>query len=1112
MFRFVAPVVGLLALVACSVGRPLYTPELDPERRAEPIVGGKGFVAPGVDELAPPISLTASDGSGLRLLAVEAKAEVDDPFATTEMELRFRNPDPRVIEGKFELALPPGASITGFAMMVGSEWQEAAIVERQKGREVYETFLHQQRDPALLEQEVGNRFSVRVFPIAASGEARLRVTFVQTFEEPTVPYRLALRGLPRVGELDARVGVRDPETGELAWTERHLEQQRPLEDLVVARRGHAARAWRTGRRVIARIPVPNVEHEAKPPRSIAILFDTSASRSVDFVNKIEQLREIVQQLAVRLDPATSLVVLPFDQSVGEPAYHGSISDFADSDASSRLARRRALGASNLERALREVAAVKAERVVIVTDGMITAGEREVAGLVPTLRSIASAGTHRIDVVAAQDRRDDGVLQTLVTSELPEAGVVIDAGRSPEDIALRLSRPTARPVDLAIAGAKRVWPTTLRGVQPGDAVLVYAELDRTTKVLDVTLDAEGAEPEHLRIPVVPSSTKALAQAWVRADVERQLAAAGDVRDAALRKRLAELSVEHGVLNELTALLVLETDQDYARFGIERPTGDPSDVVEPEAASSDAPPPAAAPEPVRTEPTQVGRTLTKTELRKIPIGDSTSRDFTQAIEEAANLSDENAYASEAESARSMAVSDGPKDARRDRARRPARAPKLATVALRSTRVRGDLDRDNAAAHGEILRYDVERCWLASGGGHRNGVITVDLHVGADGIVDRIDLVHARPIASQAFRRCLDRGLRATQFERTGSGGRVRYRFGLEEGFVIAPQAGPTDEVVEQLEDPDRFRTDEGAYAGPFADVKRLLQSGRTEEAAKVAWAWRRSAPDDVMALVAVGEVEQARGHSALAARAFGSIAELHPSDAAMLRFAASRLETIGRAGLPLAIDILRQAQRQRPDHPSSHRALAWALAKHGRFDEAFSALARGFDNAYPDGRFASAREELGQELRILAAAWLRKAPKQRSVIEGRLADLGLTAADRPSLRFVLTWETDTNDVDLHIQDGRGDRAWFSQPTLASGGSLLADVTTGFGPESFVIDGEADAYPYFVAVHYYARGPMGYGMGNVHVIHHDGAGNLDIETLPFVAMKDGAKLLVGAIHRQR
>jgi hypothetical protein len=43
--------------------------------------------------------------------------------------------------------------------------------------------------------------------------------------------------------------------------------------------------------------------------------------------------------------------------------------------------------------------------------------------------------------------------------------------------------------------------------------------------------------------------------------------------------------------------------------------------------------------------------------------------------------------------------------------------------------------------------------------------------------------------------------------------------------------------------------------------------------------------------------------------------------------------------------------------------------------------------------------------------------------------------------------------------------------------------------------------VRAHYYSRGPMGYGMGKLQVIEHDGAGELTFSEHPFVIMKDQA-----------
>ena len=59
-----------------------------------------------------PMSLTSSDGAGLELVALEAKAVVEDPLTFTELHLTFRNPESRVREGQFEIMLPPGAAIS----------------------------------------------------------------------------------------------------------------------------------------------------------------------------------------------------------------------------------------------------------------------------------------------------------------------------------------------------------------------------------------------------------------------------------------------------------------------------------------------------------------------------------------------------------------------------------------------------------------------------------------------------------------------------------------------------------------------------------------------------------------------------------------------------------------------------------------------------------------------------------------------------------------------------------------------------------------------------------------------------------------------------------------
>jgi hypothetical protein len=249
---------------------------------------------------------------------------------------------------------------------------------------------------------------------------------------------------------------------------------------------------------------------------------------------------------------------------------------------------------------------------------------------------------------------------------------------------------------------------------------------------------------------------------------------------------------------------------------------------------------------------------------------------------------------------------------------------------------------------------------------------------------------------------------------------------------------------------------------------------------------------------------------AARAYGSIIDLFANRADLRRLAGERLERLGGAGLDVAIDTFAKAAEQRPDHPASHRLLGYALVKRGAYARAFDAIRKGALQQYPEGRFRGVDRILREDLGLVAAAWTKAEPARRESIRAMLVAAGGKVEEgAPSLRFVLNWETDANDVDFHIHDAEGGHAYYSSPSLPSGGDLYADVTTGYGPECFTIRGKNRVAPYTLEAHYYSRGPMGYGMGKLQIIEHDGHGGLRFEERPFVVMVDQAFVDLGTVQ---
>jgi hypothetical protein len=292
----------------------------------------------------------------------------------------------------------------------------------------------------------------------------------------------------------------------------------------------------------------------------------------------------------------------------------------------------------------------------------------------------------------------------------------------------------------------------------------------------------------------------------------------------------------------------------------------------------------------------------------------------------------------------------------------------------------------------------------------------------------------------------------------------------------------------------------YDGRLLTVMTDVAAGRNQPALANALAWYVAEPGELAAIVALGEALEARGAVGLAARAYGSLLDRFGGRAELARYAGERLDRLGPAGRALAIDAYPQAVADRPDKHGGHRLLAVALTRAGTPPR--DALVA----AVPRATVASIAAILRADLGDVAAVAIARDPDQRAALTARLARVGARVAAAPSVRVVLQWETDTNDVDLHVHDHRGGHAYYQDRALPSGGALLDDITSGYGPEPFAIPGRGDAGPYRIAVHYYARGPMGLGLGTVQVLRHDGAGHLTVDDRPFVLSRDDAMLDVG------
>lgn len=961
-----------------------------------------------------PFSLTTSDGSGLELTKVSAKAVIEGPLAFTELHLTFRNPEARVREGRFTITLPDEAALSRFAMQIDGQWMEAEVVPKMIARRAYEDFLHRRQDPALLEKAEGNEFSARVFPIPANGEKHLILSYSQELREDS--YALPLRGLPRIGNVEAQVRVLDGRAS--APHELRKQQWKPDRDFLVPV-GQATAIAASGLVAVrAQVEVPAAMDLVS---NALVLVDSSASRALGYRDQVRAVRELVAALSA-YSPQLEVEVAAFDQETVS-LYKGKGKEFGEA-AARALADRAPLGASDLGQALAWAKGKGKRRVIVVTDGMATAGAE--ASALPA--QVLATGAERLDVVLVGGIRDTSLAATLAQAGLPRAGAVLALDRGPAEVARRLSLATVMQVPISVPGSTWSWPTHLPAAQPGDRVIVFARMAKPGPFsVQVGSTFVTAKPQPVPGPLL---ARAAARGMV-AELEARIAAeAKPERKAELRKQLSELSVKQRVLSSETAMLVLETEADYDRYGI--PRNSLADVL------------------------VVGPTGVTLQHRGGPV--------------------------------LMAAAENPVGGKNDK------------LAKKKSRAMKDGDRTELATGA--------RGAPADGGG---GEGTADALRSDDAEEESDDAKEAKLEESVSEDRA-SASAAAPPPPAAAAPRPSRPMPRQDEPRVARERVADSRRVqASELSQPlEQEKRGPEPLTGELARIMSSLRRKQTAAALAQAWAWRRKEPGEALALIGLGEALEAAGDKAQAARAYGSIIDLFPARADLRRFAGQRLERLGALARALTIDTYRRALADRPDHLTGYRLLAYALVRDGKLAEAFEVLERGLRQNYPEGRFRGGDRILREDAGLVAAAWRAKEPLRAKELLGRLSALGARLEDTPSTRFILYWETDANDVDFHIRDARGGHAYYSAQELSSGGELYEDVTTGYGPECFTIPGVPSAGPYRLSINYYSQGPMGYGMGLLEVLVHDGKGGLSFDARPYVVMQPGAFVELGSIGR--
>ncbi len=554
----------------------------------------------------------------LPLKQLTVDVTVEDQVARVALDQTFHNDAPEELEGVYRFAIPPDAALQRLAMYVDGRLEESAVVERMKARRIYEELVYRRVDPALLEWAGTGRLDLRVYPLHAQQDKRLMLAYTQSLPRLYDDWTLSVP-LPEVdepvGALDVAVRVKGCANCELRSTSHRITVERTGDDAIVHVHEKAVaemdsfvlhvRDPRQGARVathtdgderflLVRAPADLGQKPREyAPRTWVVLDDVSASRDA---TALKAQMDVIDALAKELDENDKLAVIAFDVEARTKLTPTRVLDVDRRALRESLQSEGGVGATDFGAALDEAKRIGGDgaMIVYVGDGVITAGSRHLDELRGKL-----AGRHFIGI-GIGDGADTQTLDALAAATGGYATTIDladDLGWRTFDLVSALHTQRVTNVEARLVDASgQLVPATgyLRSslLADGEDVEYVAKLagSGTPVALELTGSLDGT-PWKKRVDLGAAHDGGyLPRLWAQRHIAARLLAkheppppcAGEpcgtddqrreARDEQIRREVVALGKKYFLLSRHTSLLVLENDDMYKQYEVEKGRGD------------------------------------------------------------------------------------------------------------------------------------------------------------------------------------------------------------------------------------------------------------------------------------------------------------------------------------------------------------------------------------------------------------------------------------------------------------------------------------------------------------------------------------------------------------
>lgn len=573
-----------------------------------------GAIAPDVAQAAGLLIADGGLGGVLEIRQHEVSVVINNGIAVTEVRQVFHNTEQRAVEALYTFPVPAGASVSNFSMIINGQEMVGEVVEKQRARQIYESYKQVRRDPGLLEQVDYKTFELRVFPIPANADQHIKVTYCQQldFDHDNATYVYPLATV-------TRKGIDQKARGKFALT-LDVKSEIPItrlfspshaDDFVVSNpnENYARASYEVQEGSLDRDLV--VSFDTSRPRTgidlitsrqsgedgfflltmtagqeleeygagMDYVFVVDISGSMQHEGKLIQSKQTVSSFLQALGQDDRFEVITFND-VPKPHFGQLTVASAESREQGRafLDSEKARGGTVLRPALNTAYRFKDQdrplNVVLLSDGMTD--QREQTELLQLMKA-APAGT-RVFCIGIGNEVNRPLLKQLAEGAGGLAAFVSqqdDFARQAGAFRRKLMRPVATNVRISIDGGAihDVTPEKMPDLFYGAPLRIYGRYGQPG-LATITLQAEVmgqpiTQTTRVELPANDDRNPEIERMWAYEHVQREMAALreGGPSDARVKK-IVQLCEGFSIAGEYASFIVLENDAEYKRWAIER----------------------------------------------------------------------------------------------------------------------------------------------------------------------------------------------------------------------------------------------------------------------------------------------------------------------------------------------------------------------------------------------------------------------------------------------------------------------------------------------------------------------------------------------------------------